>query len=196
MRHTNKIARPYRATKAKHFSSIKRWLVAILAKRLDVCCTLSSQRMKGGRWGGIKIDFPPISSKMFARIMGMAKGKTTNKWGWRGGRGGDLRTEFRSDISRLRAEPSGWPEKVAFISRASALIGAQRSRVKWTFAKWPFGQPSRSRETFEETGGLSGSLIIRACCAYFFDFFRDFFLGKWTRPRDWEVGRHAWVNMG
>lgn len=60
--------------------------------------------------------------------MGKAVGKTTNKR-----ERGDLRTEFRSDISK-GCGPSrvARPEKVAFISRASALIGAQRSRVKWT----------------------------------------------------------------
>lgn len=66
---------------------------------------------------------------MFARIMGKAVGKTTNKRG--GGEGRSSNGIQKRYIKRLRAEPSGLP-KVAFISRASALIGAQRSRVKWT----------------------------------------------------------------
>lgn len=101
-RNSSSVSQP----KAKHFSSIKRWLVAILAKRLDVCAPFL--RENKARWRGIKIDFPPISSKMFARIMGKAKGKTRNKRvegreGWRSSSG----------IQKRYIKAAGWAEWLA-----------------------------------------------------------------------------------
>lgn len=113
------------------------------------------------------------------------KGKTTNKGG--GGTaegGGDLRTEFRSDISRLRGLGRVAGRRKLHLFRA--LIGAQGSRVKWTL------QNDQVRPAWPEPGNFWRDRWIieivnhsSMLCAYFFE--RDFFFGKRNESKDWEV---------